>query len=570
MILENLVTFIGALLKHIIGVLLLCWRRMLRAGLIAFAIGVVVTVLIVVLGTGQAIPSAPSLVVALLMGLGLAYGVALTVLIEEMVLGAIDLIRMIEGDISAGAHIAEVIAEREVGQVGQGLRRLIGLPVSKRAPARPGAALPSLTPVRPQGQPVRYPARQSAPSRAGAGAAVAAGAAVVGAAAIAATAPRAATVEKTNAPGALDPTSEPVPAGRLPRIPWTYDDAIHSQAATSQAAAPAIDAALAPFAPARVAGSFAPPSAIMPPTPDTPETPTTPNMPDIPEAPTTPITPDVPAEPETLPPPEAPTAPDVPAEPLPTPEEPAEPETPATPEVPEEPETPAEPETPEAPALEAAYEDERLTAPASIATPEGPAEPAERVDDDTEEDTEAAPIQPAPEWAGSSTGAPVEAGTAVVAGGIPVPAPAPSTIPLGDEIADTQPVAVVEARQPADTQPVAVVDMRQPADTQPVATVDASHAAGPEAPSAAPAGRSDFARRTLPLSDAGALLDGPRDDLASATRPNAPESGLWERLSNALISRAGAPSGPFASAPPLTSDEPAADGAPREPGADGA
>ncbi len=175
MILENLVTFIGALLKHVIGVLLLCWRRMLRAGLIAFAIGVVVTVLIAVIGTGQALPSVPSLIVALLLGLGLAYGVALTVLVEELVLGAIDLIRMVEGDISAGAHIAEVVAEREVGEVGQGLLRLIGLPVSKRAPARPGAALPPLTPARPQGQPASYPAR--APTSTLVEAGVAAGAA---------------------------------------------------------------------------------------------------------------------------------------------------------------------------------------------------------------------------------------------------------------------------------------------------------------------------------------------------------------------------------------------------------
>ena len=130
---ENFISFMGVFLKHVIGVLLLCWRRMLRAGAIAFAIGVVLALLVAVIATGQAYPGALALVAALLFGAVLAYSVALTVLIEELVLGVIDLIHLLEGDAKAVAHITEAVTEREVGQVGQGLRRLLGLSVAASA-----------------------------------------------------------------------------------------------------------------------------------------------------------------------------------------------------------------------------------------------------------------------------------------------------------------------------------------------------------------------------------------------------------------------------------------------------
>lgn len=493
MILENLVTFIGALLKHIIGVLLLCWRRMLRAGLIAFGIGAVVTVLVTVLGTGEAIPSESAFVVALLFGLALAYGVAMTVLVEELILGVIDLIRMIEGDISAGAHITEVVAEREVGQVGQGLRRLLGLPVSKRASARPGATLPPLTRARPQGQPAPTPARPaaSAPVDAMAGAAVAGAAALAGAtrrAELAGEVSASAMPDSADTqPGAARESSgEPVPADRLPRITWTYEhEAIRPPATPSQPSAPAVEP---------VAEAVAPISAA-----------------------STPVTSEIPAALST---PSVSGAPEALAEvaggamaasvfgSLASPD--------AT--------LPTAPSAPETPALEAAYDDERLAIPTTVTTPEGPAEPAERVDDATE-----------------------DADTVIVAAA----QPAPSTTPLSSPEA----APGVVASEPKMSTPLA----GEGADTQPVAVVDASQAA--EA-----AGRADFARRTLPLGGASATLEGPRTGVPSGPRPSAPESGLWERLSNALINRAGAPSGPFAPAPPLTTGEPVTDESSHEPG----
>ncbi len=490
MILENLVTFIGALLKHIIGVLLLCWRRMLRAGLIAFGIGVVVTVLIAVISTGEAIPSEPAFIVALLFGLALAYGVALTVLVEELILGVMDLISMIEGDMRAGAHIAEIVAEREVGQVGQGMRRFFGLPVSKRASARPGAMLPPLTRARSQGRPASARPAASAPVDAVTGAA-AAGAAVAGAAAVGAVARRAELVGEANADSldalpdtARESSGEPVPADRLPRITWTYEhEAIRPPAAPSQPISPAVESVAEAVAPITAAAA--------PVASETPPASTTPSVSGEPEE-ITAVSGGV-----------APTSMSAPFGPSDT-------------------IVPTAPSASETPTLEAAYDDERLAVPASVTTPEGPAEPAERVDDATEDaDTVIlAPAQPAP----STT--PLLSSEAAMSDAAPS-APETAAPPEGESV-DTQPVAATQTPEPA--------------------------------------GRTDFARRTLPLGGASATLEGPRTGVPSGPRPSAPESGLWERLSNALINRAGAPSGPFAPAPPLTSSEQEADESAHEPG----
>jgi hypothetical protein len=75
--------------------------------------------------------------------------------------------------------------------------------------------------------------------------------------------------------------------------------------------------------------------------------------------------------------------------------------------------------------------------------------------------------------------------------------------------------------------------------------------------------RSAFARITRPVAEMGATLDATLDAInrvsaPTAPRASAPESGLWERLSQALIDRSGAPSGPFAapqSRPPAPADD---------------
>lgn len=237
-VMESIVSYIGAFFRHIIGVLLLCWRRMLRAGLIAFAFGVTLALLVAVIATGQAFPGALALAVALVFGAVLAYCVALTVLIEEFLLGVVDLIRLLEGDVKAVAHLAATVEEREVGAVTQGLRRLIGLPISTRATSAASApTLPTL-PTLPKypaapARPVAPGRPTSAPSRAieaSAIAAATAGAAALTARAMANRAPMPSTppaaapaAPATDAVGALPPLGTPVPAERLPRIGWTYE-----------------------------------------------------------------------------------------------------------------------------------------------------------------------------------------------------------------------------------------------------------------------------------------------------------------------------------------------------------
>lgn len=87
--------------------------------------------------------------------------------------------------------------------------------------------------------------------------------------------------------------------------------------------------------------------------------------------------------------------------------------------------------------------------------------------------------------------------------------------------------------------------------------------AAPEAVEDSPPTRSSYGRDTQPIGDLGAPFDRASRSGGAPTNPrlSVPESGLWERLSQALIDRAGAPSGPFAAPSRLseTSATPPAD-----------
>jgi hypothetical protein len=118
----------GLILKHMLGVVLLAWRRMARAGLISWAVGFI---LVEIAGyliehqftrTGLVLTS----VVALIFASVVAYSVMLTVLIEEMFLGAIATVRVLEGDIEGGARALAVASERRAGEVGSGIMRWLG------------------------------------------------------------------------------------------------------------------------------------------------------------------------------------------------------------------------------------------------------------------------------------------------------------------------------------------------------------------------------------------------------------------------------------------------------------
>jgi len=69
-----------------------------------------------------------------------AYSVMLTVLIEELFLGTIDTVRVLEGDIEGGARALAVASERKAGEAGSGIMRWLG-----HAPNNRGAKVGAVT-----------------------------------------------------------------------------------------------------------------------------------------------------------------------------------------------------------------------------------------------------------------------------------------------------------------------------------------------------------------------------------------------------------------------------------------
>lgn len=134
-----LVTRGGDLLKHALGVLLLAWRRMLLVGAAALVGGLLVGEMAAVVASGRIPPPLMAQVVIAIFAVVIAYAASMTVFLEEVVQGIIATIRLIEGDVTAGARAMAVIAEREAGDVGTGLMRLFG--------AKPAPAAAAPTPV---------------------------------------------------------------------------------------------------------------------------------------------------------------------------------------------------------------------------------------------------------------------------------------------------------------------------------------------------------------------------------------------------------------------------------------
>lgn len=111
------VYFAGRVLRHIGGLLLICWRRMVLAALIIGGAG---WLLAEVGGSGvtHQIPAPiPAQIAAILFAIGLGYGAALTVLLAEIIGGAVETIRLLEGEAGAGARAAAVISERAEGEL---------------------------------------------------------------------------------------------------------------------------------------------------------------------------------------------------------------------------------------------------------------------------------------------------------------------------------------------------------------------------------------------------------------------------------------------------------------------
>lgn len=111
------VYFAGRVLRHIGGILLLCWRRMAWAALITGGVGLIVAEAGGSSVTHQIPAPIPAQIAAALFAIALGYGAALTALLAEIMVGAVETIRLLEGEAGAGSRAAAVIAERADGEL---------------------------------------------------------------------------------------------------------------------------------------------------------------------------------------------------------------------------------------------------------------------------------------------------------------------------------------------------------------------------------------------------------------------------------------------------------------------
>jgi hypothetical protein len=185
----KLIDTAGTVLKHAIGVLLLVWRRMLQAALIAGAAGFLLAEILAAVLAGQFPPPIPAHVAALAFAAALAYCAAVTVLIVELFEGVFETLRLLEGDATAITRSAAVAAEREVGD----LRGMFGLRPPRRA-APPANAAAAATSARAPGETSDETLEEIA-----------------------------ATDEFTSTAPRPRVNARPVRADQLPRISWAYE-----------------------------------------------------------------------------------------------------------------------------------------------------------------------------------------------------------------------------------------------------------------------------------------------------------------------------------------------------------
>jgi hypothetical protein len=176
----------GKLIRHAMGVLLLSWQRMLRFGLSVGVLAFLAAEAGAALMTRTFPPALVTHAVAMVFALVMAYAAALTVLLDELLLGLVDTVGLLEGDLRAGLRAAAVVAEREAGEAGGGIMRWLGHP----RPEDQGAA-PTSSEMDAESSETRQAIAQTD--------------------AFHDTAPR----PRVNA--------RPVRADQLPRIPWAYE-----------------------------------------------------------------------------------------------------------------------------------------------------------------------------------------------------------------------------------------------------------------------------------------------------------------------------------------------------------
>lgn len=129
----------GKLARHALGVLLLCWRRMLEAILFGGGIATIVGLIVATIESGHTFPGWPGVIAASFFGAVVAYAAAATVLIDELLRGMLDIVHVIEGDAEAGVRSLAAGAEHERGAI---LRFFDPTPRPQATPFEPAPFVP--------------------------------------------------------------------------------------------------------------------------------------------------------------------------------------------------------------------------------------------------------------------------------------------------------------------------------------------------------------------------------------------------------------------------------------------
>ena len=209
--------------RQVVGVVLVSWRRILRAGLVSGALALLGAEIAACLVTGSFPPPTAAHLAAVALALAIGYSVAATMLFVLLLRGGVRFIRYLEGDVTVGAEVASAFARREAREardLGASVRRILR-GGEKRSQTAPRPTLPA------RSRPIRRPRPVVAPG----GVAGTPAVAVVGLDVARIALPRDFQPDVRRDPDdailrtpAAMMQSLPVLASRLPRIEWTYDD----------------------------------------------------------------------------------------------------------------------------------------------------------------------------------------------------------------------------------------------------------------------------------------------------------------------------------------------------------
>lgn len=222
--------------RHVIGVVLLSWQRILRMGLIMGSLALLVTEIVACLVTTSFPPPPATHLVAAALAFSFGYGAAVTMLIAMLLKGGIVFIRQLEGEVEIGTRSASVFSRREAGDLSAGIRRVVN-EQRRRAAMKSQSIGTQHTHSQVATRRVVASAAVGAVGRDVAHSAVSRGSVVfrpLGAQPDTRRDPDDAII-RTPAPSLQ---SLPVSASRLPRIEWTYDETPMRPAPTQPPATP--------------------------------------------------------------------------------------------------------------------------------------------------------------------------------------------------------------------------------------------------------------------------------------------------------------------------------------------